>query len=102
MFSVELPTGRDNFNGKDIEVYFDDSTAENRTADEGDNGAEDAMTQKQEDATRDDLPTIMLIEDNIDMCRMLQLQLRNNSYNVLTAHDGEEGLKKYISITPTS
>lgn len=100
VFSVELPTGRDNFNGKDIEVYFDDSTAENRTADEGDNGEEDTMTQKQEDATRDDLPTIMLIEDNIDMCRMLQLQLRSNSYNVLTAHDGEEGLKKIYQHHP--
>lgn len=100
VFSVELPTGRDNFNGKDIEVYFDDSTAENRTADEGDNGEEDTMTQKQEYATRDDLPTIMLIEDNIDMCRMLQLQLRSNSYNVLTAHDGEEGLKKIYQHHP--
>ena len=42
----------------------------------------------------------MLIEDNIDMCRMLQLQLRSNKYNVFTAHDGEEGLKKIYQHHP--
>lgn len=58
-----------------------------------------ALEHKQEEK-QDDLPTIMLIEDNIDMCRMLQLQLRSNKYNVFTAHDGEEGLKKIYQHHP--
>ena len=34
VFSVELPTGREHFDEKDIEVYFDDNTAGSKTADE--------------------------------------------------------------------
>lgn len=98
VFSVELPTGREHFDEKDIEVYFDDNTAGSKTADEAE-AEQDTQEQKAEEP-QDDLPTIMLIEDNIDMCRMLQLQLRSNKYNVFTAHDGEEGLKKIYQHHP--
>ena len=98
VFSVELPTGREHFDEKDIEVYFDDNTAGSKTADEAE-AEQDTQEQKAEEP-QDDQPTIMLIEDNIDMCRMLQLQLRSNKYNVFTAHDGEEGLKKIYQHHP--
>ena len=98
VFSVELPTDKEHFDEKDIEVYFDDNTAGNKT-DDNEETEQTALEQKQEEK-QDDLPTIMLIEDNIDMCRMLQLQLRSNKYNVFTAHDGEEGLKKIYQHHP--
>lgn len=98
VFSVELPTDKEHFDEKDMEVYFDDNTAGNKTYDE-DETEQTALEHKQEEK-QDDLPTIMLIEDNIDMCRMLQLQLRSNKYNVFTAHDGEEGLKKIYQHHP--
>lgn len=98
VFSVELSTDKEHFDEKDIEVYFDDNTAGNKT-DDNEETEQTALEQKQEEK-QDDLPTIMLIEDNIDMCRMLQLQLRSNKYNVFTAHDGEEGLKKIYQHHP--
>lgn len=100
MFSVELPTGKDHFNGKNIEVYFDDSTAGSRAeteADDNENATD--TTDIPAEKVNNDVPTVMLIEDNTDMCRMLQLQL-GNSYNVVTAHDGKEGMKKIYRYHP--
>lgn len=98
VFSVELPTGREHFDEKDIEIYFDDNTAGSNSSDEGE--TEQSVQEQKPEEPQGDLPTIMLIEDNIDMCRMLQLQLRSNKYNVFTAHDGEEGLKKIYQHHP--
>jgi len=43
--------------------------------------------------------TLLLVEDNADLCRMLSLQLREK-YNVVTAADGEEGLRKVYQYHP--
>lgn len=92
VFSVELPVGKEHFDKENIEVYFDDNTAENNV---GEN-QEEALDNEKDTVTEPtdkDKPVIMLIEDNIDMCRMLKIQLQND-YSVFTAHDGSEGLKK--------
>lgn len=92
VFSVEIPTGKEHFDKEATEFYFDDSTAESRVQEETGNtidSEENIMPEKPDK----DKPVIMLIEDNIDMCRMLQLQMKND-YTVFTAHDGSEGLKK--------
>jgi len=97
VFSVELPVGKDHFDKEDIEVYFDDGTAESNAQDEtakAHSGDEEAAGQ-----AASDKPVIMLIEDNIDMCRMLKLQMHND-YTVLTAHEGAEGLKKIYKHHP--
>ena len=122
VFSVELPTERAKFNDRDIEVYFDDATATaadsavDETASEagkGVKGEEDAgmagcidsqitVTDEAANAGDDanaDVPTIILIEDNTDMCRMLTLHL-GSRYNVVTAHDGSEGMKKISQYHP--
>ena len=39
------------------------------------------------------LPTLMIVEDNKDLCNMLKLQLEDR-FNIYTANDGVEGLKK--------
>ena len=89
VFSVELPTGKEHFNDKDIEVYFDDNTAENDAAeDTADDTAGNDVTK-----AGNDVPTVLLIEDNADMCRMLKLQIGGH-YNVLTANDGNDGMNK--------
>lgn len=100
MFYVELPTDKDHFDSKNIEVCFDDSTAGSHADDEtaGKRGAT-AATDITEEEVNGDVPTVMLIEDNSDMCRMLQLQL-GESYNVVTAHDGKEGMKKIYRYHP--
>jgi len=91
VFSVELPTGKENFDENDIEMLFDDTTAENDTTEKPE---EEPLTDAtHSDDEQEDRPTILLIEDNADMCRMLQLQL-GAKYRTFTAHDGAEGLKK--------
>lgn len=97
VFSVELPTDKEHFNGKDVEVYFDDSTAGSgvRT----DTAEHNEADNRPAGDINEDVPTVLLIEDNTDMCRMLKLQL-GGSYNVFTAHDGKEGLKKIYQYHP--
>ena len=92
VFSVELPTGKEHFNDKDIEVYFDDNTAENNVQEERQAETDNHKAPAEANAT-DDVPTVLLIEDNVDMCRMLKLQI-GSQYNVLTANDGNDGMKK--------
>jgi len=93
-FSVELPAGRDNFASADCEVCFDDDTAAGETSAAGGpaDGSAGAAALEPQGGQGADLPAVMLIEDNTDMCRMLQLKLRTE-YAVFTAHDGEEGLR---------
>lgn len=95
-FIVELPTGREHFDNKDTEIYFDDSTAENNK----DKAEMPAMPDKDKEQTKnDDTPTLLLIEDNIDLCHMLCLQLKGK-YNIFVAHNGEDGLKKVYQYHP--
>lgn len=95
-FIVELPTDRKHFDNKDTEIYFDDSTAEsnNRNA-----TMQATIYNDKEKTKKDDAPTLLLIEDNTDLCRMLCLQLKGK-YNVFVAHNGEEGLKKVYQHHP--
>lgn len=84
-FTVELPTDKDHFSNEEIEVYIDDPTAADDIS---------VPTEVHEEPAADDTaPTIMLVEDNIDMCHMLQLKLRSK-YNVVTSHDGADALEK--------
>ena len=96
-FIVELPTGREHFNNADVEVYLDDDTA-GMTPQQTE---QYATTQQTEEAQsdKDERSTILLVEDNIDMCRMLQIQL-GEQFNVYTAHEGNEGLKKTYQYHP--
>ena len=98
VFSVEIPTGKEQFDKDDIEVYFDDGTAEKNVQADGSEPADNNDGDNNE-KTADDVPTVLLIEDNADMCRMLKLQI-GDRYNVLTAHDGREGMKKIYQYHP--
>ena len=97
VFTVELPTDKDHFNDKDIEVYFDDGTAGSKALAETNANATEKANK--EESMDEGVPTIMLIEDNVDMCRMLQLQLGAH-YNVLATHDANDGLKKIYQYHP--
>lgn len=44
--------------------------------------------------------TILVVEDEIAMARAICQKLRNAGFNVLEAHDGEEGLKIALSECP--
>lgn len=98
VFSVEFPTDKEHFEGKDVEVYFDDKTAENNMPETTADKAEHETKDNVESVDRD-VPTVIIVEDNTDLCRMLKLQLGDH-YNVLTAHDGKDGLKKIYQYHP--
>ena len=40
------------------------------------------------------MPKILLIEDDLPLLRMYQVVFKNAGYNILSAIDGEEGIKK--------
>lgn len=98
VFSIEFPMGREQYEGQDTEVYFDDNTAAGDTTTETEAESETTadLPQNKDDGDR---PAVILIEDNVDMCRMLQLRLRKD-YNVIAAHNGEDGLRKIYDSHP--
>ena len=103
VFSVLLHIDKEHYGDKDVEVYFDDGTA---AVDAGQQAAdreepETTPPGEEQGATtpQADRASVLVIEDNIDLCRMLQLQLRD-TYNIYVAHQGEEGLKKIYQYHP--
>lgn len=107
---VEMPAGKDRFDGDEIEVYYDDTTTARATGlhtadDEAepalDNGA--VEESRQADCTGGqpaaDMPTLLLVEDNMDLCRMMRLQLKQR-YNVVVANDGTQGLERIYRYHP--
>lgn len=102
-FIMELPTDKEHF-GEDVDIYFDDKSANAAlvyTDEEGKETAETGSTDAEETAAEpsSERPTILIVEDNADLCRMMSLQLKKH-YNVYTAGNGEEGLKKTYSYRP--
>jgi two-component system alkaline phosphatase synthesis response regulator PhoP len=45
-------------------------------------------------------PKILLIDDDIDFVEATKTVLESNNYNVIIAHEGEEGLRKAREETP--
>ena len=39
--------------------------------------------------------SILLVEDNIDLCKLIESELKRNDYKVLTAFNGDDALKVY-------
>ncbi len=44
--------------------------------------------------------TILLVDDDADICAMMEAVLVRNGFTVVTALNGEEGLKKYTENMP--
>lgn len=88
-FIIEMPIDKDRY-GDDVEICIDDAGAAQQTTADG------GTDEPEPDA---ELPTIVLAEDNADVCRMISLQLRGQ-YNVYTARNGEEGLEKVYRYRP--
>ena len=99
-FVIELPTQKENFSDDEIEEYVGaHPLAPSRRDGESETNQEGNINPSPREGHRVGSPTLLLIEDNIDLCHMLSLQLQSK-YTVLTAHDGEEGLKKVYQYHP--
>lgn len=98
-FTLEIPMGKEKFNGDNVEFLLDDNTKEATvpTDTEWSDFVNDSETAESTD--NGDRPTLVLVEDNADMRRMLELQLTHR-YNVVSAEDGAEGLEIIKEIHP--
>ena len=47
-----------------------------------------------------DYKKILLIDDEKDMVRLLQIELEKENYSIICAYDGEEGFSKYLDEKP--
>lgn len=89
VFKVELQLNKDHFIPSEVNFYVGDTVTEN-PYEEADVEEENEVEPNE---TRNDLPTLLVVEDNKDLCNLLRLQLEDK-YKVYTAGNGVEGLKK--------
>ncbi len=82
-FVVELLMGKEHYKESEVDFYY------------GKEEVDEPSPEYIEDTLVIDssLPSILIVDDNKDLCNMLRLQLEDN-YNVYMATDGIEGLKK--------
>jgi signal transduction histidine kinase/DNA-binding response OmpR family regulator/ligand-binding sensor domain-containing protein len=92
VFVVELLLNKDHFNPSEVNFYVGDTVTELE-----DNVVEDVESIEAEELEQDEkkttLPTVLVVEDNKDLCNLLRLQL-DDKYKVYVAANGVEGLKK--------
>jgi signal transduction histidine kinase/DNA-binding response OmpR family regulator/ligand-binding sensor domain-containing protein len=93
-FIVELPVDKEHFGAGEVDFYEGDHIPDEL------NGT-GSVERDYEAPSRPDssLSTLLLIEDNTDLCQMLKLQM-SNLYNVIVANDGAEGMRKLYQCHP--
>jgi DNA-binding response OmpR family regulator/two-component sensor histidine kinase len=89
VFTVELQLNKDHFIPSEVNFYVSDSVTEPVQ----DAVLETEMPETEEEVASKNLPTLLVVEDNKDLCNLLRLQLEDK-YKVYTASNGVEGLKK--------
>lgn len=92
VFIVELFLNKDHFNPSEVNFYVSDKITE-IVGDVVENTQLEDDSELEKDERKTDLPTLLVVEDNKDLCNLLRLQL-DDKYKVFTAGNGVEGLKK--------
>lgn len=91
-FVIELVLGKEHYKPSEVDYYVSDSdTVQDIKPEE--KIEEPEMIEKEEEEVDNSLPSLLLVEDNKDLCSMLKLQL-DDKFNVYIANNGVEGLKK--------
>jgi len=89
VFTIELLTGKDHYKTNEVNFYVSDIVDDNQKA----TAEKDTIEAIQVAEIKNNLPLLLVVEDNIDLCNLLKMQLEDK-YNVLIANNGMEGLKK--------
>ncbi|MDR0988473.1 MAG: response regulator, partial [Prevotellaceae bacterium] len=90
VFIVELNLGKEHYKASEVDFYVSDSeAAEGKPAVAT---TATGATESQPDETDASLPTLLIVEDNRDLGRLLKMQLEGR-YNILLAANGVDGLK---------
>lgn len=93
VFVVELLLGKEHYRASEVDFYVSEKEAVTGAA-AGDPMADAAAPESEEQPEIDaSLPTLLLVEDNKDLCRLIKLQMEDK-FNIHVANDGVEGLKK--------
>lgn len=91
VFVLELQLGKEHYKETEVDFYMGgEEEAAAGTTSATDNETDVTEKEAVVDAS---LPSVLLVEDNKDLCEMLRLQL-DDKFNIYVAHDGVEGLKK--------
>lgn len=88
VFTVELLLGKEHYKPTEVDFYVSDS--ETISDAETVSKSEKETVEQEIDSS---LPSLLLVEDNKDLCNLIQLQLEDK-FNIHIANDGVEGLKK--------
>lgn len=89
VFTIELLPGKDHYNPSEVNFYVNDTISEENSNSE----IEGEESEQVQENVKADLPVLLVVEDNKDLCNLLRLQLEDR-YKVYTANNGVEGLKK--------
>lgn len=93
IFRIVLNLGKDHYNPSEVNFYVSDTVSEIPESETStDTELEDTLLQETGE-NKNNLPTLLVVEDNKDLCNLLKLQLEDR-YNVYIAGNGVEGLKK--------
>ena len=92
-FVVELLMGKEHYKEAEVDFYVGEEDLPEEAVQEE---AEDKDAEVEVDSS---LPSVLIVDDNKDLCNMLRLQLED-TYNIYMANDGEEGLKKIALYHP--
>ncbi len=84
-FTVWLLLGKEQYKENEVDFYLDEQVVK-----EVPDCNERVADEKNGDASL--LPSVLVVDDNVDLCNMLKLQLEDR-FNIHLAHDGVEGLK---------
>lgn len=93
-FVITIPLGKDHFKDSEVDFYVGNIV-------EFPEGIpmEEASDEEEDIDKKNSLPSILLVEDNKDLCQMLKMQLEDR-FKVYMASDGAEGLKKVLQYHP--
>ena len=95
-FVVEVPVEKEKFTGEEVDFYISGNEMSKAADDTLERGPE---LLEQTSNNEKELPAILLVDDNHDLCDMLKLQLEGE-YKVHVAYDGKEGLLKVNKYHP--
>lgn len=96
IFIIKLLKGKEHYNPSEIDFYISE---ENKASCE--DNIHIAIEEKEDDSMITDasLPSVLIVEDNKDLCTMLRLQFEDK-FNIYLANDGIEGMKKIYLYHP--
>jgi len=93
VFTIELNLGKDHYKPNEVNFYVSDTVRDIADTDDETFTESFDVTGKETTENQHDLPVLLVVEDNKDLCNLLKLQLEDK-YKVYIAGNGVEGLKK--------